>query len=43
MSWREPFIALGVVLVWSIYGAIHFLMGSKKKEEPVFMDAPAAA
>ena len=43
MSWKEPFIALGVALVWGIYGAFHFLTHSKKKEKPIFMDAPAAA
>ena len=41
MSWHEPFIALGVVLLWSIYGAIHFVMGSKKKEKPIFMSTAA--
>ncbi len=43
MSWHEPFIALAAVLLWAIYGAIHFVFGSKKKEKPIFMDAPAAA
>jgi amino acid transporter len=43
MSWHEPFIALAAVLVWAIYGAIHFVMGSKKKEKPIFMDVPATA
>jgi amino acid transporter len=43
MSWHEPFIALGVVLLWSIYGAIHFVMGSKRKEKPIFMSTAATA
>ena len=43
MSWHEPFIALGAALVWGVYGAIHFVTGSKKKEKPMFMEAPAAA
>jgi amino acid transporter len=43
MSVKEPFIALGAVLVWSIYGAIHFVTGSKKKEKPIFVSTAAAA
>jgi amino acid transporter len=43
MSWHEPFIALGVVFVWALYGAIHFVMGSKKKEKPLFVSTTAAA
>jgi amino acid transporter len=43
MSVKEPFIALGVVLVWAIYGAIHFVTHSKKKEKPIFVSSPAAA
>jgi amino acid transporter len=43
MSWHEPFIALGVVLLWSIYGVVHFTMGSKKKEKPIFVEHAATA
>jgi len=43
MSWKEPFIALGVAGVWGIYGAIHFVMHSKRKEKPMFMESPATA
>ena len=43
MSVKEPYIALAVVFLWSVYGAIHFTLGSKKKEKPIFMDAPATA
>jgi amino acid transporter len=43
MSWHEPFIALGAALVWGIYGAIHFVTHSKKKEKPIFMETPATA
>jgi len=43
MSSREPYIALCVALVWGIYGAIHFIMGSKKKEKPIFMETAAPA
>jgi len=43
MSVKEPFVALTVVLIWAIYGAIHFVMGSKKKEKPIFVSTAAAA
>jgi amino acid transporter len=43
MSWKEPYFALGVALVWGIYGAFHFMLGSKKTEKPVFMEAPLKA
>jgi len=31
MTWHEPYIALGVALLWGLYGAIYFTLGSKKK------------
>ena len=40
MSVKEPFIALGVVAVWGIYGAIYFAKTSKTKAKPVFAEAP---
>jgi amino acid transporter len=43
MSWHEPFIALGVALVWGIYGAIHFVTHSKKHEKSLFVQTTAAA
>jgi amino acid transporter len=43
MSSREPFIALAVAVVWGIWGAIHFVIGSKKKEKPMFVSTAAAA
>jgi len=43
MSWKEPFIALGVALVWGVWGTIHFVTGSKKKEKPMFVETPATA
>jgi hypothetical protein len=42
MSWKEPYIALGVAAVWGIYGAIYFLSSSKKKDRPVFVQASPA-
>ncbi len=31
MSWKEPYIALGVCGLWGIYGALYFLKSSKAK------------
>ena len=42
MSWKEPYIALGVAAAWGIYGVIYFMSGSKKKDKPVFVSAPVA-
>jgi amino acid transporter len=37
MSWKEPYIALGVCGVWGVYGAIYFLKSSKAKGKEVFL------
>jgi len=37
MSWKEPYIALAVVGVWGIYGAIYFLSSSKSKGKEVLL------
>jgi amino acid transporter len=37
MSWKEPFIALGIAGVWGLYGAFHFTWGSKKKEKSILV------
>jgi amino acid transporter len=37
MSWKEPFIALGICAVWGIYGAIYFSRASKEKSKPVLL------
>jgi amino acid transporter len=37
MSWHEPYIALGVVAVWGIYGLIYFTGGSKKSGKEIFL------
>jgi amino acid transporter len=42
MSVKEPFIALGVVAAWGIYGGIYFFGASKKKGKTVLVEAPAA-
>ncbi len=31
MSWKEPYIALGVAALWGIYGAFYFMRNSKKR------------
>jgi amino acid transporter len=43
MSIKEPYIALGVAALWGIYGAVYFVMGSKKKDKPMFVQAPVNA
>jgi len=35
MSWKEPFIALGVVMIWGIYGGIYFVKSSKAKGKEI--------
>jgi amino acid transporter len=37
MSWKEPYIALGVAAVWGIYGLIYFNKRSAKIGKPVFL------
>src|SRR5450432_1060393 len=41
MSWKEPFIALGVCGVWGVYGAFYFLRTSKAKGRSVLLDKAA--
>jgi basic amino acid/polyamine antiporter, APA family len=40
MSWKEPYIALGVAGVWGIYGLVYFRRRSTKLGKPVFLGAP---
>ncbi|HTW95576.1 MAG TPA: hypothetical protein VMD30_12315, partial [Tepidisphaeraceae bacterium] len=40
MSWHESYNALGVALLWGIYGAIYFAMRSKKLGREVFVTKP---
>jgi len=42
MSWKEPFIALGICAVWGIYGAIYFSRASKAKAKPVLLNEKPA-
>ncbi len=39
MSWKEPYIALGVVALWGIYGAVYFLKTSKAKGKEVLLSS----
>src|SRR5262245_5360938 len=43
MSWKEPYIALGVAAVWAIGGGIYFLQASKAKGKPTLIDAETKA
>ena len=37
MSWKEPYIALGVAAVWGIYGWIYFVKSSKSKGREILL------
>ncbi|MBV9272937.1 MAG: APC family permease, partial [Verrucomicrobia bacterium] len=41
MSFKEPYIALGIAAVWGIYGAVYFVGASKKKAKPVLVPSGA--
>jgi hypothetical protein len=43
MSWKEPYIALGVCAVWGIYGAVYFMKTSKAKGRSVMVDKAAVS
>jgi amino acid transporter len=41
MSPKEPYVALGIVILWGIYGFVYFTRSSAKKGRPVFVaEAP---
>src|SRR6202047_4617522 len=40
MSFKEPYIELGIAAVWGIYGAFYFFSSSKKKEKSILVQAP---
>jgi amino acid transporter len=42
MSWKEPYIALGVVAIWGIYGAVYFLKSSKAKGKDILLTSKPA-
>ncbi len=39
MSWKEPYIALGVCALWGIYGAIYFLRSSKSNGREILLSS----
>ncbi len=39
MSKLEPFIALGAAAVWGVYGALYFVIGSKKKGKSIILES----
>lgn len=43
MSWKEPYIALGVAAVWGIYGLVYFKSASKARSKSIFVDKPLTA
>jgi amino acid transporter len=43
MSWKEPYVALGIAGVWGIYGAFYFFVSSKKKAKSVLVESPNMA
>jgi basic amino acid/polyamine antiporter, APA family len=38
MSWKEPYVALGIAAVWGIYGAFYFHSSSKKKAKSILVE-----
>jgi len=43
MSWKEPYIALGVAAVWGVYGVVYFVTSSKKQAKSIYVEAPVGA
>ena len=44
MSSKEPYVALGMVALWGVYGLVYFVRNSKKLGKPVLVSAqPVAA
>jgi APA family basic amino acid/polyamine antiporter len=41
MSWKEPYIALGVCAIWGIYGAVYFMKSSKAKGKDILLSSPS--
>jgi hypothetical protein len=37
MSWKEPYIALGVAAVWGIYGLVYFRSSSRKHGKEILL------
>lgn len=44
MSWKEPYIALGIAAVWGVYGLVYFRASSKKRGKEILLSQrPAVA
>ena len=43
MSWKEPYVALGIAAIWGIYGAVFFFITSKKKAKSVLVQSAKLA
>ena len=43
MSWKEPFIALGIAAVWGIYGVIYFMRRSAATGKTIYVTEKAPA
>jgi len=43
MSWKEPYIALGVAAIWGVYGLVYFNRSSKAKGKEIFLSQRSAA
>jgi amino acid transporter len=41
MSPKEPYVALGIALLWGIYGLVYFIFNSGHRGKPIFNEAPA--
>lgn len=43
MTWKEPYIALGIAALWGLYGWVYFMLSSKKKGRAAMLDSEAKA
>jgi len=43
MSWMEPYIALGIVAVWGVWGFLYLKLRSKAANKPIMVASPAAS
>jgi amino acid transporter len=42
MSWKEPYVALGVAAVWGVYGVYYFVSSSKRKGKEILLASGGA-
>jgi amino acid transporter len=43
MSWKEPYIALGVAAIWGVYGLIYFTRNSKARGKEIYVSERPAS